>query len=373
MTLSPAPAANTVPESRQESLVIASDGEQMPPFVEQALQRLYGNIHSSLAHLRVYGGIEGITNVYVARRQSEITAILLYRVDGDAVQVVNEGMLLDEEEIERFAAHVFSTLPQVATISFHAVQADIRRLRFPYQQHVCTANIVLALPPTQEAYLASLGKNTRRNIRRYMEKLMRDFPGFRYEVYEKEEVDPQQVREIMNLNRARISGKNKIYSIDNEEDMIVALTRACGMVGVATIDGRVCGGAVGYRVGNNYFFKVIAHDPRYNAYSAGILCCYLTICACIERGCKEYNFMWNEYEYKFALGAVRRDLHHIAVYRSRLQYLRHAGTVCGNVLAACRYQAALLIERGERPEQLSRIDRIMLRLLAGARWIRRAL
>lgn len=364
------PAGGVAPEVTLESIAIAG-GAHLPAFVGEALERLYGNIHSSLAHLAVYGGIESVTHACIVHGSRDIEGIFLYRVDGDAVQVINEGMQLDEEDVNRFAAHVFANFPQVDTISLHAVHTNIGRLRFPFQRHVCTANIVLSLPPSTQEYLASLGKNTRRNIRRYMDKFTRDFPGFRFDIFEKDAIQADHVRGIMDLNRARIAGKNKIYSIDNEEERIIALTKACGLVGVATIDGRICSGAVGYLAGENYFFKVIAHDPQYNAYSAGILCCYQMICACIERGCKEYNFMWNEYEYKFALGAVRRDLDHLTVYRSHGQRLLHASTVLRNVAEAARYRAALLMEHEGKLAQLSRRERIAFHLLDRAKRLRR--
>lgn len=364
------PSGGSAPEVTLESIAVAG-GARLPAFVGEALDRLYGNIHSSLAHLAVYGGIESVTHVCIVRGSRDIDGIFLYRIDGDTAQVINEGMQLEEEDVTRFAAHVFASFPQVDTISLHAVHTDITRLRLPFQRHVCTANIVLSLPPSSQEYLASLGKNTRRNIRRYMDKFVRDFPGFRFDIFERDAVQPEHVRGIMDLNRARIAGKNKIYSIDNEEERIIALAQACGLVGVATIDGRICGGAVGYLAGDNYFFKVIAHDPQYNAYSAGILCCYLMICACIERGCKEYNFMWNEYEYKFALGAVRRDLDHLTIYRSHLQRLLHARTVVRNVLDAARYRAALLMEQEGKLAQLSMRERVAFHFLDGAKRLRR--
>jgi hypothetical protein len=344
----------------------------VPAFVDAELDRLYGNIHCSLAHLKYYDGLNAITHTYVARKQQEVIAIFLFRRDRHEVRVLNEGMRVDDAEITRFTNYIFSTWSSVSLISFHAVQNETQTLLYPHQRHVCTTEIVLPLPNSAEAYLAGLGKNMRRNIRRYMDKLKRSYPSFRYEVFEKEAINEQHVRDIINLNRTRISGKNKAYGIHDEVDRIVALTKECGLVGVATIDGEVCGGAVGYLVGKNFFFKIIAHDPKYNAFSTGILCCYLTICECIARGCHDYNFMWNEYEYKFALGAIPRNLEHLSIYRSRLQMLLNARTVLSVAAHGYRYQASSLLEKTGREEQLSPAQRRMFRLLDGARRLKHA-
>jgi hypothetical protein len=311
-----------------QGVAVTCHESEVPDFVETGLERLYGNVFSSLPHFRAMGGLPADTSTYVARKNSEIIAIFLFRQEKRQVQVLNEGMVIAEEEVRLFADTIFSRYKSVDVISFHAVSGTTWQLPYPYQRYTCTEDIVLTLPASAEAYLASLGKNTRRNIKRYMDKLKRSFPSFRFDFYEKDAADPQQVHEIIEFNRARIGGKNKAFAIDDEErEMISRLVKARGMVGVATIDGRTCGGCVGYLVGDNYFFRVISHDPKYNDYSTGFLCCYLLICECIARGCKQFNFMQDGYDYKFQLGAVARNLDHVAIYRSHLHLLLNGATV----------------------------------------------
>lgn len=358
--------------SEEGGISIACYEGSIPAFIEAELPVRYGDIHSTLAHLRIYGGLDAITHTYVARRFGIPVSIFLFRCERNAVRVINEGMAIEDGEIDRFAAYIFASFPSVQVITFHAVQTAIQRLAFPSQHYVCTASIVLPLPASAEEYVAGLGKNMRRNLRRYMDKLKRDFPSFRFDVFEKEQVRAEHVRQIMNLNRARIAGKNKTYAIDDEEDKIVALTRQTGMVGLATVDGVVVAGSIGYLVGGHYFFKIIAHDPKYNEYSAGILCCYLTICECIARGCKEYNFMWNEYEYKFALGASPRSLEHVVVYRSLLHLLRHAGTAVRVALNRQRYRLATLLDKADKREDLSPRERRAIQIMNGLRNLKRA-
>lgn len=358
--------------AKADDISIACYEGEVPAFVVAGLPALYGNIHSTLAHLKIYGGVDDITHTYVARRHNSLIAVFLFRRDGGAVRVINEGMTLGDDDITHFADYVFATWHSVHVITFHAVQADIRRLALPCQHHACTANIVLPLPATSEDYVASLGKNMRRNLRRYMDKLKRDFPSFRYEVFEKEHASDRDVRSIMDLNRARIAGKGKAYAIDEEEEKIIALVKTTGLVGVARIDDRVVGGAVGYLVGDRYFFKIIAHDPDYNDYSAGILSCYLMICECIARGCKEFNFMWNEYEYKFALGAFSRSLEHVVVYRSRLQFLLHPHQACRVAISRYRHQLSALLDKAGKHEELSRREKLAIGVMNALRNAKRS-
>jgi hypothetical protein len=298
---------------------------EIPAFVEPELDRLYGNIFSSLRQFRIYGWTPGRTSTYVVSENGAPKTILLFERDGPRLRVLNEVITLTTADLERFVQYVFSTFESISVIAFKAIQTDIHRFPFPYQRFNHVEDMTLTLPSTVDAYHASLGKNTRRNIRRHLDRINRDFPTFRFEVRQQQEVDPQLVRDIIEFNRARMADKNIISIIDEDETRrIIRLVQECGLVGVITIDGRLCAGAISFRSGSNYFLNVLAHDPRYDDYWLGFLCCYMTINECIARGGNEFHFLWGRYGYKFLLGAVQRDLDNVVVYRSRAQFLRNA-------------------------------------------------
>jgi hypothetical protein len=290
----------------------------IPQSVEDDLEKLYQNLYSTLAHHRTYGDLSSGISTYVARRKGEPVAILLLRRDRDTVRVLNEQIRLEAQEVARFANYIFSTFNGVNIILFHAVEAKLERVGFPCQHFSCTEDIVLDLPPSTEAYRTRLGKSTRSYISRYLNKLRRDFPTLRHDVYTRDEVNEEHVRAIIAMNHARMADKHRLSYIDDAEaERILHFTRKFGMVSVVTIDGRLCAGTINFRIGDNYFLKVIAHDSAFNDYGLGTLCCYLTICECIARGGREYHFLWGRYEYKYRLLGVQRNLDHIALYRSR--------------------------------------------------------
>ena len=308
-----------------EATIVCHENE-IPAFVEAELDRLYGNIFSSLRQFRIYGWKPGRTSTYVVQQDGRTKAVLLFERDGSRLRVMNEVIALDSDELGRFVTYIFSTFASIDVIAFKAIETDIRRFAFPFQRFNHLEDLTLRLPPTTDEYHASLGKNTRRNIRRHQGKLERDFPSCRFEAYEKDTLDPQMVREIIEFNRARMADKNIASMIDEDETRrIIRLVRECGMVGVMKIDGRLCAGAISFQSGSNYFLNVLAHDPRYDDYWLGFLCCYMTICESITRGGKEFHFLWGRYDYKFMLGAVQRDLDNVVVYRNHVQLMRNAG------------------------------------------------
>jgi hypothetical protein len=334
----------------------------IPYFVEEELEKLYENIYSSVLQFRVYGTTAGNTSTYVVREGARIVVIFLFVREGARIRVLNEVIRINDREISQFAEYIFATFKKITVISFHAIQADIRKLRFPYQRFNCSEDIVLTLPETEQDYLSYLGKHSRKNIKYYKNKLVREFPTFRFEVLAKDEIAHKQIREIVILNRHRMAGKHKLSAFDDEEtDRIIALVKECGVVGIITIDGKICAGAVCVCVGKNYFMSVISHDSQFDEYRLGTLCCFLTICESIARGGKEFHFLWGEYEYKYTLMGVKRDLHHVNVYRSRAQFLLNANMASRTAWDGYVRRAKLWLHHRDRSK--SAVSRVFIHSL----------
>ncbi len=287
------------------------------PGVEAMLEQLYGNIFATLAKARAEGSADGVS-VYVARRDGAPVAILLFRRHGNRVGVLNEAIVLPNEEIERFTAHVFAVWPGVSAVSFRAIGHAGGALRRPHQRHNGLEDIVLSLPATRQAYLDGLGKNMRADLQRYGKKLARELPALTFALHRHGAVPEATVRGIVALSGARMRVKQQRSLHDDAgTDTLLALVRSHGAVMVASMEGRVCAGVICTVVGRNYFMHVIAHDPRFDAYRLGKLCCFQAICAAIDDDGREFHFLWGRYSYKYRLGGVQRELDHVTVYRSR--------------------------------------------------------
>jgi hypothetical protein len=296
---------------------------EVPAFAEAELERLYQCLMSTIARFDIYQAAPE-ASTYVVREDGEVTTLFLFRRERNHVTVYNEQMPLAAADIRRFADAVFARYPAVSLISFYAIDTDAGAIGYPVQQRVCLEDIQMILPPSGVAYLASLGKNTRANLLNGHRRLLRDFPTFRFEVHAGAAADEEQVRQIVAFNRARMSEKQQT-SVHTERStgQLYRLVQKYGLVGVATIDSRICAGAISLRVGSHYFLVVLAHDSRYNQYQLGKLCCYFSICDAIERGCKQYHFGWGRFDYKYKMLGQLTELHRVEIYRSRLCMLQH--------------------------------------------------
>jgi hypothetical protein len=290
----------------------------IPTFVEPALEQLYENVFSSLGFLDLYSQTDRMST-YVAHNDGRPSAVFLFRRIGRELRVFNEGLQLDAAEVDRFARDMFARFPDIGTIAFNAVRSGLLRLSRPCQQFACSEDIVVPLPATIDDYHGQLGKSTRKNIKRYLGKLKREFPEMQHEIFMRDAAAESDIRAILSLNRARMAAKAKVSAYDEEETRrLIRLVQKCGLVSVLRLNGKLCAGEIATRVGSRYFAHVGGHDERFDAYRLGTLSCYLAICECIRQGGKAFHFLWGQYAYKYMLAGVQQELSHLRIYRSRL-------------------------------------------------------
>lgn len=295
---------------------------QIPDFVRKEITQRYGSIFSSLEKLHLSGNSSNVST-FVAKKDGQILALLLFKRVGNSIQVLNQVITLTQEDINYFASYVFKTFTGIDAISLIAVHTDLQHLSFPFQRFNYSEDIVVTLPANPKEYLSSLGKSTRHNLNYYRNKLNRDFPPFTFTVYEKQAITAFHIRAVLDLSKQRIEGKGKSFGFsEQEQEHLFQLAQVDGLVGLIEIDGKVCAGSICYRAGDNYCLEVISHDPRFNEYRLGTLCCYLTIAECIDKGAKEFHFLWGEYDYKYRFLGQQRKLDNIAIYRSRWHMAR---------------------------------------------------
>lgn len=333
-----------------EMTIECHDG-YVPEWAEADLNRLYGNIYTSLAYFRLSGGLEH-AYTYVARRGEggEALALFLFRLEHDRVVVLNEGMLLDEEEVERFSRYLFQRFGSIGVIEFHAVHAPVEKFPYPCQRFYQTEDFVLRLPENPDAYLSMLGSATRKNLKKHLSRWQRDFSGAESEVYERSEIEESLLREVVALNHMRMAVKNKVSAIDEAElTTMLHLARECGLLQVTRVDGRVCAGTLMYRFGDHFVSRISAHDPQYDGHRLGTLACYWAVCEAIRQGGTDFHFMWGRYAYKSALGGELVELDHLAIYRSRWHMLSQGKRAALNAYSGYQREARMwLLEQASK-------------------------
>ena len=366
------PAAASASQWQCESaeFSVIYDEPLVPLRVEAAIAKLYGSLYSSIPLLAIYDSLTPDVCSWTLQHGGKPVAIFLFHARSSVATVINEGMRVETAHAREFCRWVFAHFPRVSAVRFSNVEwkAD-GKLAYPCQHFPSLENIVLSLPASQEEYHASLSKNLRRNLKRYPERLLRDYPDYHCEFISGDKIADSDVRAIVGLNIERMASKHKQSAYDDEETgRILRLVRQCGLVGVARIGGRVAAGAISFVTGENVALSILAHDPVYNDYSLGILCAFQTIQHCIGRGAREFHFLWGRYDYKFLLGARERPLSRVVIYRSWLQAFTHVD------LWLYHFSERLKRRGGERLHQMahshSRAARLAVSSLDNVRGLR---
>jgi len=293
----------------------------VPAFAATALDHLHGSLFASLRHLQLCEAFSAATCTWVCYQQGEICGVLLFRLEPQRLLVLTEMVRLPQAQIEAFTHAVLARYPQVKTIVFNAVCVNAGVLAYPSLRYDFSENYILDLPDTAAAYLATLGKSTRKTIHSYGNRLRRDFPDLCWRAYEKDELAPAAQRalvlQLQAFKRASMAARHKEAAIDaTDTRRLLQLASECGLFGIATVNGEVCAGSVACRIGAHYVMLLSAADPALENYRLGLLACYWSVCDCIARQARQCHLLWGRYQYKSQLQAVPHVLTRLTLYRS---------------------------------------------------------
>lgn len=339
--------------------------EGIPAFAGATLEALYGSLYSSLPQLSL-GNLDKVST-YFAGTDEEPQALFLYKRDGRRVRVVNEGMPLAAADATRFASLLFQRFRDTDRVAFHAVElldqpAGATALRFTLNE-----DIVIDLPGSEAAYLASLGKSTRKSLRQSLART----PGLTHRVLPGPAVDARLVDELVGFNHARLAAKQRTSALDRvAARQLLMLIRACGMAGVAYLDGRLCGGTLACRFGDDVYSLVNAHDPAFDHLGMGNLGRHLMIGAAIEAGARRFHLLGGNFSSKRYCGARRQSLQTLLVYRSRWRMLTDLPQLAVLALRELRYRCGVALDESATALPKHGTQRSLPSLL---RWLLRSL
>lgn len=310
----------------------------LPDFLWPVLERLSQSIFCSLPHLRVYGGLNPQTQVWVGRqRDGVIIALLVFEIRNRSVRVINEVCSLQARVLAAFAQALFRHQPQLSAIVLHAVHLPDLLSLYPQHQLIFSEDFVLSLPSTDADYLASLSRQTQQKIRYHLVRSRRKQPSLHFRIVRDECITDADVDAVIQFNRARMASKGRRFGMDStEEGRLHAILHERGLIALIEIDQVVCAGLLCTVSGRDVFMHVIGHDPQHDDLRLGFLCCYLTIQSLIAERMARFHFLWGHYDYKTRLGGKEQPLARLVLYKSRLHMALHPVLLMQHLIASMR-------------------------------------
>ncbi len=296
----------------------------LPGYIWPALHGLYQSIFCSEPHLRNHDSLRPGVQAWVARRNGDITGLILFQVKGRIARVINEMHAIDAAKLNQFAQALFREHTQVDVICLHAVRIEGDGLTLPLLQTEYSEDYLLPLPDSAEAWKGGLSSQTREKIRYHYRRSCRKQPDLSFRQIDGHDMSDAQFDRILQLSQARMSRKGRSFNMSEREVRCLrTMIRECGQLSVIEIQGEICAGLLCTRLGKSIFMHVIAHDPQHDDLRLGFLCCVLTIEAAIASRAEQFHFLWGFYDYKIRLGGQKKSLYRAVVFRSWWHGLSH--------------------------------------------------
>lgn len=165
------------------------------------------------------------------------------------------------------------------------------------------------LPADWETYLAQLTKKDRHELRRKLRRLEAAGEVRWYAVTDEAHL-PAALDDFLRLHRASRAEK-ALFMDDRRERFFREVARAFVPRGEARlyfleIDGRRVAATICFDYRGETWLYNSGYDPRYSAYSVGLLLKALCVRDAIERGRRRFDFLRGNERYKYDLGATDR-------------------------------------------------------------------
>lgn len=295
----------------------------VPQFIEQEVERLYENVYCTVARMRVYG-FDGDAYTFISKYKGNIADIFIFRIRGATASVLNQQITIPECRIRYFVDTILSLFLRVKVVSFHAIDVEINNTWRLFNKWEAIHENIVALPASRADFDERLSSSFRNSIRSSSRKLHADFPSFTIRFYSGLEISEKDTRAIIALTAQRMATKGKSsYLKEADIERIMRVLRLYGMLCVATIDDKICGGNIWYAVGKRHTMHIISHDPCYDRYALGNYLNYETFIYCIEQSGKECWLMGGNDAHKAKFGAIPFNLYSYRFYRSPRNIIRY--------------------------------------------------
>ena len=253
--------------------------------------------------------------------------VLVFRREGGTVEIYNRMFAIAPCDAERACRALFRAFPFVHRVRLHVLFPP-RELRLPVRDLGGRDHMMLELPETAEAWEASLGKSTRRNLKLYENRLRRAHPDALTEV-----IDPaSRAAELLDLlvawKVARFSARGQTTyweSRPEEYALMLELLRRDAEVQITSINGRVAAIVVLFWNGSGVCAQEWAHDPDYESLHLGYTSLRAAVKLAIERGARTMDLLWGNEQYKERFGARHVTSSGVSVFPSQTARVHSLG------------------------------------------------
>jgi hypothetical protein len=293
--------------------------DRVPDGAGDELPGLYSSLFSTVEWFAVGDKLEP-TGACVLEEPHHV---ILFHSSGDTIEILNKEFAIGPRSAERLCRALFRAFPRARRIHLEVLFPP-QELRLPARILYWSDHMVVDLPPSEDDYMASLGKSTRRELRRNWRRLLEAHPTVTTQMLVFSEAPEACIDELVAWKNRRFNARgeqttwqtNPVASQEFGE-----LVRLRGRIRVMRIDGRAVAVTFLFPVGDTVYSFHSGFDPAYETFSLGSLETWGTIADAIRTGHKHVSLLWGQEAHKRQFGAEPRRATRLSVFRRRTDRL----------------------------------------------------
>jgi CelD/BcsL family acetyltransferase involved in cellulose biosynthesis len=245
--------------------------------------------------------------------------VLLFCLAKDTVEILNKEFAIAPGDVERACRALFRTFPQTRRIHVEVLFPP-EELRLPKRVLYGADHMVVDLPTTVDAYTASLGKGTRRQVRRSRRDIEKERGPIAVETMSPGVEVDELISTLVSWKNLRFNAKGEttLWQADpTAAGHFAELVRRRGRARIASIAGTRVAIQFLFPVGTSMYVAQSGFDPEFSPYGLGLLQDYDNVCEAIEEGFTRLSLFWGTTAHKAHLGARPKRATRVSVFRSR--------------------------------------------------------
>ena len=204
------------------------------------------------------------------------------------------------------------------SLSLAALEAAAKQAGLNYAQEAFRPSLSVTLPGDWEAYLASIDKKQRHEIRRKMRRAYSSDLPVRWYISQDPAALDGEIEAFLDLMAMDEEKKRFLTPLMRENfraTMRCAFEAGCLMLAFLEVDGQKVAGYFNFDYLDQLWVYNSGMNFSYNEYSPGWVLLGELLQWANENGRKHFDFMRGDEDYKFRFGAQKRDVLRVTISR----------------------------------------------------------